>query len=182
MTEDIILRLATALSIGLVVGIERGWRDRTGTPGSRTAGVRTFSLIALLGAVSAALAADQKAPFIFAASFLAFAAAFTWFKVREADEDNDSSVTTVVAAFLVFVLGADCMVGSLEAGAAVGVATAGLLAGRDYLHDAVARLTWPELRSALLLWRCRSSFYRACPTGQSIRSTASTQGRSGCSR
>lgn len=145
------LRFATALSIGLVVGIERGWRDRAGRSGSRTAGVRTFSLTALLGAVSATLAQEQKMPLVFAMSLVTFAAAFTWFKLREADQDGDFSVTTVVAGFLVFLLGAYCMVGSLQPAAAVGVTVAALLAAREPLHGALARLTWPELRSALWL-------------------------------
>lgn len=41
--DHLIYRLAVALAIGLVVGVERGWRERTEPPGSRTAGVRTFT-------------------------------------------------------------------------------------------------------------------------------------------
>ncbi|SFI05215.1 Uncharacterized membrane protein, DUF4010 family [Bosea sp. OK403] len=151
MTEDVYFRFGVALAIGLVIGIERGWRDRDGPPGSRTAGIRTFALAGLLGAVSATVARDMAAPFVFIALLIAFTSVFAWFKVREADEDNDFSVTSVVAALLVFVLGAYCVVGSPQTAAAAGVAAAGLLASRDFLHGALARLTWPELRSALLL-------------------------------
>ncbi|POR47142.1 uncharacterized membrane protein (DUF4010 family) [Bosea psychrotolerans] len=151
MMEDIYFRFGVALAIGLVIGIERGWRDRDGPPGSRTAGIRTFALAGLLGAVSAAVARDMAAPLVFIALLIAFTSVFAWFKVREADEDNDFSVTSVVAALLVFTLGAYCVVGSPQTAAAAGVAAAGLLAGRDFLHGALTRLTWPELRSALLL-------------------------------
>ena len=41
--------LAVALAAGLLVGIERGWRQRAVTAGGRVAGVRTFALLGGLG-------------------------------------------------------------------------------------------------------------------------------------
>jgi len=41
-------RLGLALAIGLVVGVERGWRERELAEGGRTAGIRTYALIGLL--------------------------------------------------------------------------------------------------------------------------------------
>ena len=46
---DLLSHFAVALGIGLLIGIERGWRTRDEKPGSRTAGVRTFTIIGLLG-------------------------------------------------------------------------------------------------------------------------------------
>ncbi|MSP93719.1 MAG: MgtC/SapB family protein [Alphaproteobacteria bacterium] len=37
-TLDLFQRLGVALAIGLLIGLERGWQDRKGSPGSRTAG------------------------------------------------------------------------------------------------------------------------------------------------
>jgi hypothetical protein len=51
-----ISRLAVALGIGLLIGLERGWRRRGARPGSRAAGIRTFAISGLLGGVTAALA------------------------------------------------------------------------------------------------------------------------------
>jgi uncharacterized membrane protein YhiD involved in acid resistance len=39
----LLFRLLTALATGLIVGIERGWRERDAPAGSRTAGVRTYT-------------------------------------------------------------------------------------------------------------------------------------------
>jgi uncharacterized membrane protein (DUF4010 family) len=50
-------RLAAALAIGLLVGIERGWAERDEREGERAAGLRTFALAGLLGGVWGALAA-----------------------------------------------------------------------------------------------------------------------------
>jgi uncharacterized membrane protein (DUF4010 family) len=151
MIDSLILRLGFALAIGLIVGIERGWRERDAPAGSRTAGVRTYGLSGLLGGVFAALAQAVGAPLLLAFGFLGFAAVFAWFKVREAQADESFSVTGVVAALVVFGLGALAVSGDPKAAASAGVATAGLLALRDPLHGFLERLTWRELRSALLL-------------------------------
>lgn len=38
--------LGSALAVGLLVGLERGWRDRELPEGGRVAGLRTFTLAA----------------------------------------------------------------------------------------------------------------------------------------
>src|SRR5690606_27078534 len=43
------LELTAALILGAVIGLERGWRERERAEGSRVAGLRTFSLVGLLG-------------------------------------------------------------------------------------------------------------------------------------
>src|SRR5262245_45919776 len=58
---DLISRLAVALGIGLVIGLERGWRKREAKPGGRTAGIRTFAISGLLGGVVALLAQSMSA-------------------------------------------------------------------------------------------------------------------------
>ncbi|MDF2997704.1 MAG: hypothetical protein K0R27_3341 [Xanthobacteraceae bacterium] len=151
MNGDLAFRLALALAIGLVVGVERGWRERKAEPGSRTAGVRTYTLIGLLGGVFGALGNAASAPLLVGAGFIGFAAVFAWFKRAEAVEDRNFSVTGTVAAMLVYGLGAFAVIGDMQLAAAAGIATAAVLASREYLHSILARLTWIELRSALLL-------------------------------
>jgi uncharacterized membrane protein YhiD involved in acid resistance len=52
--EDVYL-LGVALAIGLLIGLERGWKERDAQEGHRIAGVRTYGLIGLLGGVLALL-------------------------------------------------------------------------------------------------------------------------------
>ncbi len=47
-------RLAVALALGLLIGLERGWERRDAPEGARTAGFRTFGLIGLLGGIAGA--------------------------------------------------------------------------------------------------------------------------------
>lgn len=147
---DMFQRLAMALGIGFLVGIERGWKHRESPEGSRAAGLRTHAVIGLMGGMSAALL-----PWVghlgFAALALAFAGAFIVFKVRESQHDQDLSVTGTIAGLLVYALGAYAMLGDLVIAAAVGVTLVGLLAFKDALHGWLEHVTWKELRSALII-------------------------------
>jgi uncharacterized membrane protein (DUF4010 family) len=78
-------------------------------------------------------------------------AVFGVFSYREGAAENNFSVTNVIAAMVVFSLGVMALLSDLSVAAAAGVATASVLAVRENLHRAVHRLTWAELRSALLL-------------------------------
>src|SRR5262245_23514775 len=149
-TAELFQRLALALAIGLLIGLERGWRERDARSGSRTAGIRTFSLIGLLGGIWAAMT-PALGPVPLAAAALAFAAAFTFFQWREAEAKGEFSVTSTVAGFLVFALGVYAVLGDQVVAAALGVASVTLLAARTPLHAFLKTLTWPELRSAILL-------------------------------
>jgi len=149
-------RLGVALAIGLLVGAERHWREREEQSGRRTAGVRTFGLTGLTGGVVAALAlalpgGGAGAALLLGAGFLGHGVAMMLFKLREAAAEGSFSVTTVVAAQATFLLGALAVLGDIRVAGAGAVATTALLAARESLHGFLARITWVELRSAVLL-------------------------------
>lgn len=153
---DLFMRLGVALGVGLLIGLERGWRTRDEKPGSRTAGIRTFALSALLGSVFAALSQQLPDPgaaagIVLGLAFVAFAAIFALFSRDENLADGRFSVTTAVAGMMTFALGAYAALGDIRLAAAGGVATAGILAAREDLHGWVARITEAELRAGLLL-------------------------------
>ncbi|MEX0406339.1 MgtC/SapB family protein [Aquibium sp. LZ166] len=149
--DPLILRLGLALAIGLLVGLERGWREREAPDRSRTAGIRTYGISGLTGGIFAALAQEFESSLILAAGFLGYGAVLAWFKAREATHDKDYSVTGVVAGLAVFALGALAVAGDYVAAAAGGTFLAAVLASREVLHGLLRRLTWVELRSALVL-------------------------------
>ncbi|MES0051145.1 MgtC/SapB family protein [Mesorhizobium sp. M0053] len=149
--DPLIARLGLALAIGLLVGLERGWQERDAPARTRTAGIRTFGISGLLGGVLAALANALGAVSVLVGGFIAFAAIFAWYKAREAAHDEDFSVTSVIAGLGVFALGALSVAGDYRAAAAGGAALAAILASREVLHGLLKRLTWVELRSALIL-------------------------------
>ena len=109
--EVLLPRVALALGIGLLIGLERGWRTRAAESGSRTAGVRTFALSGLLGGISGAIAqAPSLAPgsIILSVGIAAYAPVITVFYREEnraaiADIDVHSKHSTCsVPLFLGF--------------------------------------------------------------------------------
>ncbi len=149
--DDQLLELGIALAIGLIVGLERGWRLRDEPEGSRVAGLRTFGLAGLLGGACAAVAESFGTPAVFAVGLVVFSAVFAWFEERGARSRNSYSVTATLAGVAVFILGGLAVSGDRLTAAAGGVAVACILASRDVIHGALQKLTWPEVRSALLL-------------------------------
>lgn len=140
-----VLRLATALSIGLLLGAERERRQNEREVRSPF-GIRTFALVALLGGVTMAM----EEPWLVgvACAFIGAAAVVAY----TVNDRTDAGLTTEVAVVLTFVLGAWAQhEPALAAGTAV-VATI-LLAARTLLHRFLhSILTETELRSLLLLF------------------------------
>lgn len=152
--QDLIRRLAVALAIGLLVGAERHWRERDASPGRRTAGVRTFGLIGLAGGIFAALAGPAGplgGALLTAAGLAALIAVLLPFELRESEAQNRFSATSLVAAIATYALGALAMSGQGAAAGAAAVAMAAVLAARESLHGLMSRITWAEMRSAILL-------------------------------
>ncbi len=153
-TVELFERMSVALAVGLLIGLERGWKSRSELDGERAAGLRTFALAGLLGGVWGVIAArypNSGGVLALALAFTVFSAAIVVFMLRELARENTYSATSAVAAMLTFGFGALATSGEPQAAAAAGVVTAGLLAAKAMLHGWIKRLTWEELRSALVL-------------------------------
>ena len=147
---DLLQRLAVALAIGLIIGIERGWQERDVAEGERALGLRTHALAGLLGGVWGAIARGQGGSGLIALglAFLVFAIASSVFRLREVRHQRTFGATTIVAAMMAFSLGAFAVLGDSIAASAAGVVTACVLALKPALHSWVKRLTWQELGAA----------------------------------
>jgi uncharacterized membrane protein (DUF4010 family) len=134
--------LAVALGIGLLVGIDRERRKGQGVPSA--AGIRTFALVGLAGAVSMLLGPVGLA---IGGAFVVLAALAGYRATRA----QDPGLTTEVALVVVFLLGA-LAVRQVVLAAGLGVAVAVLLAAKLRLHGfAREALGEQELHDALLL-------------------------------
>lgn len=135
--------LAVAIGIGLLVGIER--ERRIGEDEAQVAaGVRTFALVGLAGALAERIGG---AGLVVAGVFVALAALASY----RASRMQDPGLTSEVAMLVVFLLGVLAMrEAALAAG--LGVAVALLLASKSRVHRfAREQLTAQELRDGLLL-------------------------------
>lgn len=138
--------LALALGIGLLIGVERGWRQRGERAGSRVAGVRTFGLLGLLGGVAGVLA-TAVSPWIAVAVLAAAAAALVVSHRQDMIVDGQVSATTTIAALVTLGLGVLAAGGLAVPAAAAGAAMAALLAARRQLHGWLARMSERDVQA-----------------------------------
>lgn len=137
------LGLCVALGIGLLIGAERE-RRKDNSPTRSAAGIRTFSVAALLGAVSVMLGGGLLLAVI---ALLVGAGAFVAY---QRTYDSDPGMTTEFALLLTCLLGALAMRDSVFA-AGVGAVLALLLAKRDRMHNFVRSVvTGQELNDLIL--------------------------------
>lgn len=136
--------LAAALGCGLLMGLERERRKGEG-PGRALAGMRSFTLASLTGAVSMLLGQVWLA--IVGAAFIAALGVVAYWR----DRSDDPGVTTEIALLLAYLIGALCT-WNIALAAGLTVAVTGLLAARDPMHR-FARdwLQAGELRDGLIL-------------------------------
>jgi len=143
-------RLAVALALGLLIGLERGWELRELPEGQRIAGLRTFGLISLLGGVTILLAAQPQGLYLSAVVVVlgALVALGYW---RESASSADVSLTTTIAALIAFGLGALAGTGQLTVAASTAVVVTLLLGFKPELHHLIRAIERQELLATLRL-------------------------------
>ena len=139
-----IVGLAVALGIGLLIGIERERRKGDGDRRA-AAGVRTFAIAAMAGAVAQLLPTMGLVPI--GAALVAMLAAISHWNSRS----SDPGMTTELALFATYLLGV-LSVSQPEVAAGCGAGLALLLAARSRIHRfATQLLSEQELHDGVLL-------------------------------
>ncbi|MFN9478471.1 MAG: MgtC/SapB family protein [Betaproteobacteria bacterium] len=143
-TLELLLGFATSAGIGLLVGLERERNPQA------KAGLRTFALIALLGSLAVVLARELDSPWIVAVGLLLVGATVAGaYFIDPATKADASGTTTVIAALLVYGLGALNAAGYRVPAVALGVALTALLYFKAELEGFSRRLTAQDIRSIL---------------------------------
>jgi uncharacterized membrane protein (DUF4010 family) len=138
------LRFAAALGLGVLIGLER---ERT-QPETRFAGVRTFGLISLAGAMAAFVDVAQGRPELGLVLFAAVAALVVVSAVVTARK-GDIGITTEISALIAFVFGYLCVRGNVTLAAALAVASGGILALKEWLHGLARRIETADVEATL---------------------------------
>ena len=141
-------RLLVALLVGFLIGLDRERAEARKTH-KVFAGVRTFPLIALAGAVPMLLI-DVAGAALVVASFVAVAAVALVSYIRSSAA-GDIGATTEIAALATFRLGSLAGAGYLVVAGATGVTVAVLLVAKPRLEGFSRALTEDELAAALEL-------------------------------
>lgn len=140
------LGIGAAVLAGVLIGIERGWNLRDAAEGSRVAGVRTFSLLGLLGGLAGLLArANQILP---AAAMVAGAVAILAIGyARGATTANRLDATSAIAAVITLALGLLAGSGEPMLSIACAALVTLILALRRELHAFIDRLDAQDVKS-----------------------------------
>ncbi|WP_088328608.1 MgtC/SapB family protein [Lacimicrobium sp. SS2-24] len=142
--------LGISLAIGLLIGIERGWKQRTANEGHRIAGLRTYGLTGLAGGCSAIMQ-----PFVgqltIGLLFLGFALAVSMAYLRGKQHSEDASITSLVSLLLTYMLGMLAAFEQIELAASAAIITALLLRYKELLHGWLRQLEDHELKAGLQL-------------------------------
>jgi uncharacterized membrane protein (DUF4010 family) len=142
---ELLLRFGVALGLGMLLGLER---ERRKEDEAGFAGVRTFALIALSGALSAwigeRLGIAWITPITFAAVALLVLASYVLSSLR-----GDLGITTEVTALVAFLMGVMCERGEVQLAAAVGVAVTLVLVLKEWLHALAGRIEAEDVAATL---------------------------------
>lgn len=145
MSANDIAPLAVAALGGAVVGLERQWSGHAAGPRARFGGIRTFTLLGLLGGVAGQLLA--AAPLVTAT--LVAGAAGLIVAAYAAASRTDVDGTTEAAALVVLAASVLAGMGNLALASGLAAATGLLLVEKSRLHAAVAQLDGVDLRSGI---------------------------------
>jgi len=133
-----VVRLALAAALGLFLGLEREWSQKA-------AGIRTFSLIALLGGVFTVLGHD---PLLVVGGVLVVLQGVLLAVQGLLEEESGLSLTTAVSMLVAYGIGVLVASGFVLEGVAVAVLSSLLLVLKRELHTLAWGLSRAELRSA----------------------------------
>jgi uncharacterized membrane protein (DUF4010 family) len=142
--------LGIALAIGLLIGLERGWRSRDRDEGMRVAGLRTYGMISLLGGFSGILA-QQVDAFLIGFVFLGLTSVLLLAYSKSVDKFGDFSITSIIASMITFTLGALTVFGYIALASAGAVVITSLLGFKPLLHGWLKKLEQEELYATLKL-------------------------------
>ena len=134
---------ATALGIGLLVGMERERR-----PGS-VAGLRTFALVAMLGCLFALLGEKTGGPWLLVTGLLVVSAAMVAANFSTQQEEQYRGFTSEAAIIATYGLGAAVWFGYATLAVMLGIATTVLLYFKAELRQFSERMTSKDINSIL---------------------------------
>ncbi|WP_026808505.1 MgtC/SapB family protein [Arenibacter latericius] len=136
MNYNDLVTLGIAFGLGLLVGLQRQKSN------DEMAGVRTFTLIGVLGVLAGFLTRDYGNPYILPALGIAVSALLVIANLVKFKSltQPDIGQTTEVAALLMFAIGAYLVMGDRVLGVIMGASMAVLLHLKDWLHSFIDRL------------------------------------------
>jgi uncharacterized membrane protein (DUF4010 family) len=144
-TTELLQSLGTATGLGLLVGLQREWVQ------NRVAGIRTFALLTLFGALTGLLGSAYgswaiAAGLVAVASIVVFG---SWLNL--ATREPDSGLTTEMAMLVMFAAGIITMLGERLIAVMIAGGVMALLQSKKALHAMVRHFGEDDLRAIVRL-------------------------------
>ncbi|MFT3784515.1 MAG: MgtC/SapB family protein [Nibricoccus sp.] len=140
--------IVVSACLGALIGLIRQWSEQKDKPGEMNfGGVRTYTLWALLGCLSAYLS-QHYSPYILPISLLLVGGHLTMLHWRDGRDGHPGS-TTFVAALLTCLVGALVNWGHQQTAVLVAALTMVTLGSKQPLHSWTSHFTKDDIRSAL---------------------------------
>jgi uncharacterized membrane protein (DUF4010 family) len=139
-TAELLQSFGTALGLGLLVGLQREWVQ------NRVAGIRTFALLSLFGALCGLLGLVYGG-WVIAAALIAFVSVVIIGHLAEMkNKEPDSGLTTEMAMLVMFATGIITIHGHRLIAVVIAGSVMVLLQSKKPLHDMVRRIGEDDLR------------------------------------
>jgi len=138
-------QFGAALGLGMLIGLER---ERTQGDRQTFAGVRTFSLVALFGAISVYAGEQSGLPWIVGLVFLAVLALVVT-AYHATARNGEIGSTTEVSVLVTFFVGCICAWDEVGIAGAIAVVTMLLLALKGWLHNLAKRIEPSDVEATL---------------------------------
>ncbi|ADB60577.1 conserved hypothetical protein [Haloterrigena turkmenica DSM 5511] len=143
--DETVVRIALAGALGMFLGLEREWSQKS-------AGIRTFSLISLLGAVFTILVFESEvgeALLVLGGLLVIVQGVLLAVQGLMSDDDAGLSLTTSVSMLMSYGVGVLVAAGFIIEGVTVAVLSSLLLVLKRELHEFAWGLSHEEMRSTI---------------------------------
>ncbi|QFU83598.1 MgtC/SapB family protein [Natronorubrum aibiense] len=143
--DQTVLRIALAGALGMFLGLEREWSQKS-------AGIRTFSLISLLGAVFTIFAFETdigEGLLVLGGVLVIIQGVLLAVQGLLSDDESGLSLTTSVSMLVAYGVGALVAAGFILEGVTVAVLSSLLLVLKRELHEFAWGLSHEEMRSTI---------------------------------
>jgi uncharacterized membrane protein (DUF4010 family) len=146
----ILYDLLTAFGVGLLIGIERGWKGRVKEEGDRVAGIRTFALTGIFGGIIG-IVSGHFGEWLLAAALLSFTTVVAISYFVGVKESDDIGFTTSVALLITFSLGIWATFGNHAWVFIVAVIVVALLGYKHDIHKWIRNIETKEIYAGIKL-------------------------------
>lgn len=149
MTTDLLIGFAVSVGIGFLIGLERQFTKEVSNKEEQFAGIRTFTLVCILGFISALLS-TKTVPWFFGVGFTCIVAFVIMSYMRISSTPGNKGGTSEIALIITFVLGGLVFYHFILLALIIMVTVLLLLTFKPDLHHFVKKLNREELIAIIL--------------------------------